>query len=68
MLQGRSDGGTRVVVPNIQIGGTTEMQPGDYVVVLINKTVAEKMYGEPLYKTTLQDYYSDLRQKVHGIS
>lgn len=57
-LVGRNDGNTRVIFPNVEIekddGVTQQIQPGDYVSVMITDSSSQVLKGIPLRLTTLQ--------------
>lgn len=61
-LFGRNDGGTKVIVPDVDVplGVSTEGQkrllPGDYVVVHVNSSTSQVLKATPLYHTTLQEF------------
>uniref|UniRef100_A0A1B6CD53 CDK5RAP1-like protein n=1 Tax=Clastoptera arizonana TaxID=38151 RepID=A0A1B6CD53_9HEMI len=69
---GRNDGNIKVIVPNAEIpfdesGPVEPMKAGDYVVVQILSSNSQILKGVPLYRTTLQKFYSDVKESKVNI-
>ena len=61
--QGRSDGGTKVIFPNILPNGDS-MVSGQYVLVHINQCNSQTLHGQPLCLTSLSDQESHQRTNM----
>ncbi|KAK8389788.1 hypothetical protein O3P69_009055 [Scylla paramamosain] len=66
-LVGRNDGNTRVIFPNVEVekdgGATDQIQPGDYVSVMITDSSSQVLKGIPLRLTTLQTGALELNEE-----
>lgn len=66
-LVGRNDGNTRIIFPNVEVekdnGATEQIQPGDYVSVMITDSSSQVLKGIPLRLTTLQAGAPELNEQ-----